>query len=176
MEQRHEASHSQRKMQLQDSRRSQLRLYYSCHGLWIHLAVHSHLCRHLARSSKPQRAARVALKLPFQMMCTTGCICAGRRVEADGQDQEDCVHASRADPEHSQADPTHFLTCFLCTNRKYRWRPLQRAVSDARRTKKNGQVREIVSHGAPRPDILSPWRQLLNLPLPCHKHWPRSCC
>jgi hypothetical protein len=29
---------------------------------------------------------------------------------------------------------------------------------------------------APRPDILSPWRQLLTLPLPCHKHWQRSCC
>jgi hypothetical protein len=25
-------------------------------------------------------------------------------------------------------------------------------------------------YGAPRPDILSPWRQLLSLPLPCHKH------
>jgi len=37
---------------------------------------------------------------------------------------------------------------------------------------KNGQVRKIVHHGAPRPDILSPWRQLLSLPshkvpIPC---------
>jgi hypothetical protein len=26
------------------------------------------------------------------------------------------------------------------------------------------------------PDILSPWRQLLSLPIPCHVHWPRSYC
>ena len=31
-------------------------------------------------------------------------------------------------------------------------------------------------HGAPRPDILSPWRRRLSLPIPCHVHWPRSCC
>ena len=34
----------------------------------------------------------------------------------------------------------------------------------------------IVYHGAPRPDILSPWRQLLRLPIPCHVHWPRPYC
>jgi len=37
-------------------------------------------------------------------------------------------------------------------------------------------VRKIVHHGDPRPDILSPWRQLLNLPIPCHVHWQRSYC
>jgi hypothetical protein len=37
----------------------------------------------------------------------------------------------------------------------------------------NGSVRKIVHHSAPRPDILSPWRQLLSLPMPCHVHWPR---
>jgi hypothetical protein len=26
------------------------------------------------------------------------------------------------------------------------------------------------------PDILSPWRQLLSLPIPCHVHWPLSYC
>ncbi len=31
-------------------------------------------------------------------------------------------------------------------------------------------------HVAPRPDILSPLRQLLSLPIPCPVHWPRSCC
>jgi len=31
-------------------------------------------------------------------------------------------------------------------------------------------------HGAPHRDIRSPWRQLLSLPIPCHGHWPRSCC
>ena len=31
-------------------------------------------------------------------------------------------------------------------------------------------------HGVPRRDIRSPWRQLLSLPLPCHVHWPLSCC
>ena len=30
--------------------------------------------------------------------------------------------------------------------------------------------------GDPRPDILSPWRRRLSLPIPCHVHWPRSCC
>jgi hypothetical protein len=28
----------------------------------------------------------------------------------------------------------------------------------------------------PRPDILSPWRQLLSLPIPCHVHCPLSYC
>jgi hypothetical protein len=31
-------------------------------------------------------------------------------------------------------------------------------------------------HGDPRPEILSPWRRRLSLPIPCHEHWPRSCC
>ena len=31
-------------------------------------------------------------------------------------------------------------------------------------------------HDDPHPDILSPWRRLLSLPIPCHVHWPRSCC
>ena len=39
----------------------------------------------------------------------------------------------------------------------------------------NGKVRKIV-HSAPRPDILSSWRQLLILQIPCHVHWPRSYC
>ena len=33
-----------------------------------------------------------------------------------------------------------------------------------------------VLHDAPRPDILSPWRRRLSLPIPCHVHWPRSSC
>ena len=33
-----------------------------------------------------------------------------------------------------------------------------------------------VHHSDPRPDILSPWRQLLRLQIPCHVHWPRSYC
>jgi len=31
-------------------------------------------------------------------------------------------------------------------------------------------------HGDPRRDIRSRWCQLLSLPIPCHVHWPRSCC
>ena len=37
-------------------------------------------------------------------------------------------------------------------------------------------MRKTAPHGAPRRDIRSPWRQLLSLPLPCHVHWPLSCC
>ena len=37
-------------------------------------------------------------------------------------------------------------------------------------------VRKIVHHSAPRPDILSSWRQLSILPIPCHVHCPLSYC
>jgi hypothetical protein len=37
-------------------------------------------------------------------------------------------------------------------------------------------TKKSAPHGAPRPDILSPWRRRLSLPIPCHVHWPRSCC
>jgi hypothetical protein len=37
-------------------------------------------------------------------------------------------------------------------------------------------MKKPAPHGAPRRDIRSPWRQLLSLPIPCHVHWPRSCC
>ena len=37
-------------------------------------------------------------------------------------------------------------------------------------------MKKTAPHGAPRRDIRSPWRQLLSLQIPCHVHWPRSCC
>jgi hypothetical protein len=43
-------------------------------------------------------------------------------------------------------------------------------------SKKWLSTKKSAPHGAPRPDILSPWRRLLSLPIPCHVHWPRSCC
>jgi len=46
---------------------------------------------------------------------------------------------------------------------------LSREIQKWLSTKKN------VHHGDPRPDILSHWRQLLSLPIPCHIHWPRFC-
>ena len=42
--------------------------------------------------------------------------------------------------------------------------------------KKRTKKMKSSPNGAPRPDIPSPWRQLLSLPLPCHKHCGgRSC-
>ncbi len=37
-------------------------------------------------------------------------------------------------------------------------------------------TKKSAPHGDPRPDILSPWRRRLSLPIPCHVHWQRSCC
>ncbi len=34
----------------------------------------------------------------------------------------------------------------------------------------------IVRPGDPHPGILSPWRRLLNLPIPCRVHWQSPCC
>ena len=48
--------------------------------------------------------------------------------------------------------------------------PILRVVSKWLSTKKS------TPHGDPRPDILSPWRRRLSLPIPYHVHWPRSCC
>ena len=44
-------------------------------------------------------------------------------------------------------------------------------------TKKSGPKYQNTKapHGDPRPDILSPWRRRLSLPIPCHVHWLRSC-
>ena len=39
----------------------------------------------------------------------------------------------------------------------------------------NSHKSQVTSPTAIHAQILSPWRQLLSLPLPCHKHWPRSC-
>ena len=37
-------------------------------------------------------------------------------------------------------------------------------------------TRKSAPHGGPRRGVLSPWRRRLGLPIPCHVHWPRSCC
>ena len=57
------------------------------------------------------------------------------------------------------------------------WEELQKfggiaPLSEMNGGMKNGEVRETAPHGAPRPGILSPWRQLLSLPIPLHVHWP----
>ena len=36
-------------------------------------------------------------------------------------------------------------------------------------------TRKSTPHVGPRRGVLSPWRRL-SLPIPCHVHWPRSCC
>jgi hypothetical protein len=46
--------------------------------------------------------------------------------------------------------------------------------SESRVHKKMAKYKKLLS--APRPDILSPWRQLLSIPIPCHVHWTRSYC
>ncbi len=54
--------------------------------------------------------------------------------------------------------------------------PKPHASRETRQGKRMIIIRGLPYNGAPRPDILSPLRQLLSLPIPCHVHWPRSCC
>jgi len=47
---------------------------------------------------------------------------------------------------------------------------------DPEASPKKLSTKKSAPHGAQRPDILSPWRRRMSLPIPCHVHWPRSCC
>jgi hypothetical protein len=109
-------------------------------------------------------------------------VTAQLRSTSTSQTQRDL--ACEADPDRSRRIRPLRNTCQHDTPRIYTRRCSEIEHSEReqvrRRTDKplrleNG-VRKIDPHGAPHPDILRPWRQLLSLPIPCHVHWPRSCC